>query len=248
MGSIQSFPGRKGATLADVWRTSTVPGTGVSRVRAARLEDYAAVRALQRESAPYVPPCSLKQFESRIHAFPEGQFVATLDGQVVGASGSLIVDWDDYGAEHTWRSITGDGYFSTHDARGRTLYAIEPAAGATTRGFAVERALFQAQRRLCRRMNLKRIIATARLPGYAQARAAMSPDQYAMRVVWGEIADPALRFRMAQGFQYCGVMRDYQPEDAESCGHAALLAWLNPLYAPPGPGACEASQRARKCA
>jgi hypothetical protein len=249
LGSIQVFPGRKSAgTLADVWRAASLPGSGAPQVRATRLEDYAAIRALQRQSAPYLAPCSLRQLESRLHAFPEGQLVATVDGQVVGAAASLIVDWNEYGVDHTWREITGDGYFTTHDPSGRTLYACEAVLDASRRGFGTARLLSQAQRRICRRLNLKRIIATARLPGYAHARDAMPPEHYAMRVIWGEIADPALRFRMAQGFQYCGILHGYQPEDAESGGHAALLAWLNPLYAPPGPGANAASERARKCA
>jgi hypothetical protein len=111
----------------------------------------------------------------------------------------------------------------------------------------VGRALFQARRRLCRRLNLKRIIATARLPGYRAASEAITPEEYAMRVVWGDIADASMRFLMAQRFQYCGILRDYLPEDAESCGHAALLAWLNPLYAPPGPVSSAEADR-RKCA
>jgi len=41
---------------------------------------------------------------------------------------------------------------------------------------------------------------------------------------------------------------DYMPEDAESCGNAALLAWLNPLYSPPGPPAYMAPERQLKSA
>jgi GNAT superfamily N-acetyltransferase len=174
--------------------------------------------------------------------------VAVCDGQVVGAASSLVVQWDDYGVDHTWRSITGDGYFTTHDPRGRTLYGADITVDASRRGFSVGRALLQSRRRLCRRLNLRRIIATARLPGYAAARETMSPELYAMRVIWGDIPDASMRFQMAQGFQYCGILRAYQPEDAESCGYAALLAWLNPLHTPSGPPAFEESERPRKCA
>ena len=250
MGSIRAFPGRKGAaTLADVWRAMPLPGSGVPQVRGARLEDYAAIRALQRQAGPGLPAATLRQLESRLHAFPDGQMVATLDGQIVGAAFSLVVDWEAQGgAAHTWRGITGDGDFSTHQPAGRTLYAPEAVTDASRRGLGIARALAQAQRRLCRRMNLRRIIATARLPGYASLDTPMPPEHYAMRVIWGDIADPALRLRLAQGFQYCGILRDYLPEDAGSGGHAAMLAWLNPLYAPPGPGANAESERARKCA
>jgi hypothetical protein len=107
------------------------------------------------------------------------------------------------------------------------------------------RALYQAQRRICRRMNLRRIIAAARLPGYSALKDTMSPELYAMKVIWGDIADPMMRFRMSQGFHYCGIIHDYLPEDRESCGHAALIAWLNPLHAPPRPPAAIESERRR---
>ena len=250
LGSIiEVFPGRRGAaTIADVWRAAPDAGAGPIRVRATRLEDYAAIRALQRASQPYAAPWSLKQLEGQVHAFPEGQFVAVSDGQVIGAAASLIVRWDEYAVDHTWRSITAEGYFSTHDPRGRTLYAADVVADATRRGFGIARALFQSQRRLARRRNLRRIIATARLPGYGASSEKLSPEQYAMRVIWGDIADAAMRFKMSQGFQYCGILRGYMPEDSESCGHAALLAWLNPLYSPPGPPAYMAPERQLKSA
>ncbi|HEX5634163.1 MAG TPA: hypothetical protein VFX50_13080, partial [Gemmatimonadales bacterium] len=89
---------------------------------------------------------------------------------------------------------------------------------------------------------------TARLPGYGALRESHSPELYAMKVIWGEIADPALRLALAHGFQYCGVVHGFRPEDEPSAGHAALLAWLNPLHAPPTPPASAEFQRARKCA
>jgi GNAT superfamily N-acetyltransferase len=244
LGSIiEVFPGRRGApTLADVWRSGPVPGAGALRVRAARLEDFAAVRALQRACDPHAVPLTLRHFESRIHAFPEGQLVAASDGLVAGAAGSLILKWDEYAADHSWKAVTGDGLFTTHDPGGRTLYAAELVVDASRRGFGIARALLQAQRRIARRLNLRRIITTARLTGYAE-HAQVSPELYAMRVIWGDLVDPALQFRMSQGFQYCGILHDYLPADEGSGGHAALLAWLNPMYSPPRPPAYMAPER-----
>ena len=55
-----------------------------------------------------------------------------------------------------------------------------------------------------------------------------------------------LRFALGLGFQFCGVIREYLPEDRESGGNAALLVWLNPLYSPAEPPANV--ERPRKCA
>jgi hypothetical protein len=247
LGSIQPFPGRRGSgTLADVWRLSAPDD--VVRVRSTRREDYAAIRAVQRESSPHVPPWSLRQLEAQVQAFPEGQLVAVSGGQLCGAAASLLVDWETYVRGHAWRDITGDGLFATHQPHGDTLYCAAMVTDTLRRGFGVARTLHHAQRRLCRRLNLPRVIAASRLPGYAAHAAAMSPEEYAMRVVWGDLEEAELRFRLAQGFQFCGVLRGYLPEDGESCGNAALLAWVNPLHAPPKPPASIAAERRRKAA
>lgn len=250
MGSIRPFPGKPSVgTLADVWRLGAREGADPLRVRATLPGDYAAIRAVQRETSPHVPPWSLRQLEAQVAAFPEGQMVVLEEGRVAGASAALVVPWEEYGAEHTWREITGDGLFGTHDlSRGDTLYCSATVADTSRRGFGIVRSLQQAQRKLCRRLNLARLVTTARLEGYAARAPGMDPEHYAMRVVWGEIDHPVLRFRLSQGFQYCGVLRGYMPEDSESAGHAALLVWLNPLHARPNPPASIVSERRRRVA
>lgn len=248
MGSIRPFPASRGTTLADVWRAAPLPANGPARIRAARLEDYAALRALQKRCAPHAPPLSLRQFESRLLAFPEGQLVASCDGQLAGAAASLVVHWNDHGAEHTWRAITGEGHFVTHDASGQTLFGADLLADAALRGYSVARALHQARRRLCRRLNLRRIVVAESLAGFAARRDEMTPETYAARVAWGDLADAGLRFAMSQGFQYCGILRGYQPEDAPAGGNAALLVWLNPFHFPPSPPAFAEPQRRREVA
>lgn len=248
MGLIQAFPRKAPAnTLADVWRAAAANG-GVVRIREARLEDFAALRALQRQFAPHLPPLTLRQLETRRHVFAPGQLVAVADGQLVGAASSLIVRWADGGAVPTWKGLTGEGSFISHDPHSNTLYGAELFVGETGRGATVARSLLQALRRSCRKLNLRRVVTTERLSGYGSVDPSTTPARYAMRIVWGDIPDPAMSLRMSMGFQFCGVLQGFLPEDRESLGNAALLAWLNPLYAPPGPPAFEQSERARKCA
>ncbi|MGE0355728.1 MAG: GNAT family N-acetyltransferase [Burkholderiales bacterium] len=226
---------RPGATIADVWRSGPPTASAPITVRQTRPEDFAAVRELQRAAYPAIEPWSDEQFASQVRIFPEGQMVAEHNGVVIGASASLVVAWDDYGVDHTWNGITGGGFFTTHDPAGRTLYGAEVVVNAKRRGHGIGRTLYKARRRLCERLNLRRIIAAGRLPGYREVKDVMSPELYAMRVVWGDIPDPVLRFQMSQGFHYCGVIHNYLPEDGPSCGNAALIVWLNPRYAPPRP-------------
>lgn len=225
------------ATIADVWRKDRNSPEARLDIRQTTTADFAAIRELQRVTYPAIPPWSDEQLASQVAAFPEGQMVAVQEGRVVGASASLVVLWDDYAIDHTWKGITGDGRFSTHDPGGRTLYGAEVVVSAERRGRGIGRALYRARRQLCQKLNLRRIIAAGRLPGYRALKDSMSPELYAMRVVWGDIPDPVLRFQMSEGFHYCGVIHNYLPEDAPSCGHAALIVWLNPRYQAPRPAA-----------
>ncbi|MBC8022536.1 MAG: hypothetical protein H7Y14_05425 [Burkholderiales bacterium] len=232
MGSIiEAFSG------SVALRAAPFPGTGTLRVRPARLEDCAAIRALQRQAHPGIPAWTLKQLDSQRRAFPDGQLVADCGGEVVGAASTLIVKWDHFLLDQVWKHVTGDGYFTPHDPAGRTLFGAELVVNLARRGTGAARSLYLAQRRLCRRLNLRRVIVAARMPGYRDREEAMSPENYAQRVVWGDIEDPNLRFAMTLGFQYCGVIRGYLPEDRDSGGNAALFVWLNPLYSPAEPPA-----------
>jgi GNAT superfamily N-acetyltransferase len=248
MGSIEVFPRRPGIALHEGWRAKPLAAGAPVRVREARLEDYAAVRALQRIAAPQRSPCTLKQLESQIHVFPRGQMVAVSDGELVGTASALILRWNDFLAERTRDALTGDRFLGPHDESGLTLFGTELVVDPTPRGMAAARALSQARRRLCRRMNLKRVLTPAMLEGYGRMRAELTPEAFAMRVVCGDIMHAPMRQLMAHGFQFCGVLRDYCAEDADAAGHAALFAWINTFYAPPRPPAFEESERARKCA
>jgi hypothetical protein len=249
MGSIQVFPRRPGirALPAD-WRSLPLASDAPVRVRETRLEDYAAVRALHRIAMPHRAAFSLKQLESQVHVFARGQMVAVSDGDLVGAACSLVLRWNDFGAERSRDALTGDGFLGTHDESGLTLFGAETVVEPTPRGLVAARALSHARRRLCRRLNLKRVLTPVLLDGYGAVRATLTPEAFAMRVLCGDLHHGPMRQLMAHGFQFCGALRDYLPGDASSAGHAALFAWLNPLYAPPGPPAFEDFARARKCA
>jgi GNAT superfamily N-acetyltransferase len=230
-------------TIADVWRMEPVANGSDISVREAEPADFARIRQIELYAHPAIPPTSFQQLEHQVAVFPAGQLVALVNGDIAGFASSLVVQWDRYALDHTWASITGDGFFSTHDAAGKTLYGVQVVIDPKRQRHGIGRALSKARRKLCQSMNLRRIITDARLSGYARTREEMTPEIYAKRVVWGDIDDPLLRFHIGQGFQYCGVIRDYRPEDAEAGGHAALFVWLNTKYAPQRPDAAVAADR-----
>lgn len=199
-------------------------------IRHTRKADIKPLIALQKRVYPTIPPWREDLMRHQLEVFPQGQIVAEINGEIVGAASSLVVLWDEWEVEHTWRDITARGSFDTHNPDGRTLYAAEVFVHPHLRGKGIGHALYQGRRRICRKLNLKRIIACGRLPGYHNYADQMSAALYAQKVVWGDIHDPVLNFQLHEGFDFCGVVNDYIPEDKESLGHAALIVWLNPSY------------------
>lgn len=192
--------------------------------------DIPALIDLQRRIYPTIKAWTPQQMLDQIDAFPTGQFVALYGDRVVGGASSLVVLWDDWADEHTWEQVTAFGTFESHNPEGRTLYGAEVFVDPRLRGQRVGHALYEARRTLCRRANLRRIIACGRLPGYQAHAARMDIEEYVRRVLWGDLQDPVLGFQLKEGFRCCGVTRDYLAEDSASGGHASLIVWLNPHF------------------
>jgi GNAT superfamily N-acetyltransferase len=204
-------------------------------VRNTRPQDVDALIGLQRSVYPSIAAWTEARVIHQLEVFPQGQVVACYGDRVVGCASSLVIRWDEWSTDHTWREITANGSFDNHDPEGRTLYGAEVFVDPRLRGQRVGHRLYEARRALCRRMNLRRIIACGRLPGYHRYEAAMPVETYAKKVVWGDLTDPVLGFQLKEGFSYCGVIEQYLPEDSESCGHASVIVWLNPRYDPARP-------------
>lgn len=172
------------------------------------------------------------QARGQLQVFAQGEMVAESDDGVVGYAGSLIVRWDDWAEAHSWHDITGAGTLEHHDPTGRTRYGAEVFVDPALQGSGLGHLLHEARRNLCRAMNLKRIMACGRLPGYHWHAQTLSAEAWAQRLVWGELRDPELSLQLREGFSYCGVIAGYIPEDSGSCGFASIIVWLNPDYEP----------------
>ncbi|MGE0012140.1 MAG: GNAT family N-acetyltransferase [Azoarcus sp.] len=204
-------------------------------VRQTRPEDIPALIALQAEVYPDIPPWSQRRLREQLEVFPQGQMVAETKDGLVGCASSLIVLWDDWAESHNWKEITSSGTFDNHNPQGKTLYGAEVFVDPRLQGKDVGHLLYEGRRSLCRALNLKRIIACGRLPGYNKYADEMSAESYAQKVVWGDLIDPVLSFQIKEGFSYFGVIENYIPEDTESRGNASLIVWLNPDYDPSKP-------------
>ncbi|HSA55066.1 MAG TPA: GNAT family N-acetyltransferase [Gemmatimonadaceae bacterium] len=204
--------------------------TGSVTVRRLTPADFAAVRELTARVYPDSPTWSDAQLASHLEVFPEGQLVAVdPEGVIVGYAASLIVFWDDYDVQTSWRDFTAAGYFTNHDPeRGRTLYGSEVMVDPARQRQGIGHMLYEARRALARQLGLLRIRAGARLRGYSRYRGEMSAEEYVRRVVSGALHDPTLSFQLREGFDVLAVVPSYLRHDPESGGWAAVIQWVNP--------------------
>ena len=107
-------------------------------VRRARSGDVSGIAALVRRAYDDLPAYTSGEIRGQINNFPEGQFVALLEGNVVGYCASSRIDEALALSPHDWTTITGNGFGSRHDSTGDWLYGTEMAVDDRQRGLRIE--------------------------------------------------------------------------------------------------------------
>lgn len=196
------------------------------------IKDYEELKAAMIESYPSMPGAYWRehQIQALIHKFPEGQIVIKANGQIAGCALSIIIDFDSFSETHTYREITGNYTFETHNQLGDTLYGIDIFIKPEFRGLRLARRLYDYRKELCERMNLEGILFGGRIPNYHQYSETMSPKEYIQRVKHREIHDPVLNFQLSNDFHAIKVMKGYLEGDDVSREYAVLLKWENIYY------------------
>lgn len=191
--------------------------------------DVAEVHRLAYSEFPDSWAWTVRQFQMQFAAFPEGQFVAEVDGRVVGYATSIIVLLDD--DEHAYKEaeITGAGTFSTHEMSGDTLYGADIAVHPDYRRLGISSRLYEARKTLLERYNLRRMIAYGRIPGYSKVAGRMTAQEYVAKVVSGDLKDPSLGAHLKAGYQVKRVLLGYT-RDKTSLNYCTVLEYKNPSW------------------
>lgn len=173
-----------------------------------------------------------EHLESQLEVFQEGQIYIKYKGKVVAGCSSLIVNFEDYGVNHSFDDITDREYIRNHNPNGTTLYGFDVTVHPEYRKMKLGRRLYEARRELCRKLNLKNIMFGGRIPYFHKYADKLTVNEYINQVTQWEIYDPVLTFQLKNGFSVRAIMENYLPEDLESLKYATLMEWRNDQYVP----------------
>jgi GNAT superfamily N-acetyltransferase len=162
--------------------------------------------------------------ERHLEIFPEGQFIADAGGQIVGSCSNTLISEERWQAHTGWGETVGGPMLKAFDRNGSTLYGLDITVHPDFRRIGVGRAFYTSRFALKQVLGLTRYGTACRMPGYASQSANMSVDEYAQRVVSGELSDQTLTPLLRYGLTFLGVLHEYM-EDQESANAGALLEW-----------------------
>jgi predicted amidohydrolase len=199
------------------------------------IDDYEELKSLMIDAYSNMSDAYWRERHIRklIDIFPEGQAVIRVNGELAGCALSLIINYADFDDDHTYREITGNYTFNTHNSKGDFLYGIDIFIKSEFRGLRLGRRLYDYRKELCEKLNLKGILFGGRLPNYHKYAAELTPREYILKVRSKEIHDPVLNFQLSNDFHVRKIIKNYLKGDTASQGYAALLEWINIYFEKP---------------
>ena len=210
-----------------------MPNT-ISKVelRNLQIKDYKELKKSMIEAYPEMVDSYWNETDIKklLKVFPEGQLVIVADDVVVGSALSILVSEDFAFKTKTYKEITGNYTFKTHDEDGDVLYGIDVFINPNYRGLRLGRRLYDARKELCEQLNLRSIVFAGRIPNYGKYAKEITPKKYLEKVKKKEIYDPVLSFQLSNDFHEVRVLKNYLEGDKESQEYAVLLEWNNIYY------------------
>ncbi len=196
------------------------------------INDYQELKSTMIEAYSSMPDSYWKEkhIRSLIEKFPMGQVVIKVNGELAGCALSIIVDYEKFDEHHTYKDITGNYSFDTHNGDGDVLYGIDVFIRKEFRGLRLGRRLYDYRKELSEQLNLRGIVFGGRIPNYHKHAKDLSPKQYIEKVKRKEIDDPVLNFQISNDFFPSKVLKGYLEGDEASNEFAVLLKWENIYY------------------
>ena len=201
-------------------------------IRQYNQNDFEDLIAIQKECFPPPFPSELwwneDQLSNHVTLFPEGALCIEIEGKVVSSLTGLCTHFDPSHPTHSWSDATADGYITTHDPLGNTLYIVDISVHPQYRSLRLGKLMMYAMYQVVIEKKLERLIGGGRMPGYHKVAGKMSPNEYVDKVTKGELYDPVISFLLKCGRLPVAVVENYL-DDEESLNYGVLMEWKNPF-------------------
>lgn len=133
--------------------------------------DLGEIDRVEKATWPPDWQAPIEKFKARITTFPQGVIGIFENGELAGVSTSMRINFDPkMTAEYhkTWDEITGDGFITTHEPNGNTLYVVSVGVETGSQGKGYGQQLVARQIELAKSLECKYIMLGARMPKFRE--------------------------------------------------------------------------------
>jgi len=184
---------------------------------------------VEEEAWPEEVRASREKFASRLDTFPEGIFLAYLDGRLMGVLTSEIIRFDIDNPPVSWEKTTDNGFIkNTHNKDGNALYVVSLGVSGLAQGQGLGSRLLTEAKAFVQERGLTSLVLGARIPGYHQFHQEhpdVDIDEYLKTTKDQEPIDPEIRFYMRNGLRVVKVVPNYMEDDPQSENYGAVMIW-----------------------
>lgn len=166
--------------------------------------------------------------------FPEGQFVAFFDDNVVGSISGFLTNDSSHDVEKTWREITGERWLHAHNSSGKWYYVADFFCHPDYRREDVAFALFEKFFVFLQDSHIEGVVGGAVIPGFEKHKNIMSIFDYIEKVKNYQLYDSVLSIYLQLGFQVEKPLGNYNLDPRTDNWHVAISARTDQIAAAVG--------------
>lgn len=190
--------------------------------------DIDAITRVEADSWPSALAASKDAIARRVSVYPEGQWVAVRDGQIVGVAFAQRMNPPlPPMSDLTYDLVTGGGsYAGTHVANGTWYQLIGVGVVQSAHGLRIGRSLIDRQIEFARTLpGVVRIIGFTRPARFHESSELSIEDYTNRRTESGRFADPVLSFHLDSGARLVSIHPDFRPDDVQARGYGILIEY-----------------------
>jgi len=202
--------------------------TGGLVVQHMQLAHADELEALQRIVFPTLGEDELilaVHYRHHLQLFPEGQFVITDQGKVIGMTTTMRSNFDFEHYHHTFKETIAGGWLTNHNPIGDWLYGLDLGVHPNYRGQGLARILYRARHEVAKKLHLRGQVTVGMMSGYGALVDELTGDQYYQQLLAGNRTDPTITPQMKIGFKPIALVPGYLNDPA--CGNYGVLIKLD---------------------